>query len=315
MHESIILSVEDDRSVASMLAEMLSGEGYTVIQAFTGEAGIEQALRAPPDLILLDILLPGINGFDVLRRLRNEPKMMHVPVIMVTARRETSDKIQALNLRVNGYLTKPFDNDELLACIRTHIYHAHTALLSPLTGLPGAKQVELAIERHMSASPSWTLLFLDLDHFKALNDGYGFWQGNEIIRLLARIITETIRDLGNMTDFVGHVGGEDFIVLTTPDRLHPICQCILKRFASESRPFYQPEDLSRQGFLAKGRDGEQHLFPLVSLSIAALLSERIPKQTNFAALSVQVAGVKARSKGIPGSCYVIDGDDAVYTLS
>ncbi len=308
-----IMVVEDDQTLAAMLRAVLSGEGYRVVVATNGDEALRIVLQSPPDLLLLDLLLPGKSGMDVLRLLRQDHATMHIPVIMVTARGEVADKVQAFDLRVNDYLTKPFNTDELLARVRAHLHHAQTVFLSPLTQLPGGTQIERAISQRCEARAPWAMLYLDLDHFKALNDFYGFLRGNEMILLLARTVVESVRTSGNPLDFVGHIGGEDFVVITTPDRVHPLCQAIIQRFEAASRHFYRSEDLARGGFVAAGRDGQQRFFHLVSVSIAALLSERLGNALSFEELSLRVASLKAQSKGTPGSCYVIDGEPQTYS--
>jgi CheY-like chemotaxis protein len=312
-----ILVVEDERSLAAMLTALLAGEGYTVVEAYSGEDALNCALQAPPDLMLLDVTLPRMDGFEVLRLLRAEAKTMHVPVIILTGRDALSDKLHAFNiLHVNDYLTKPFNNDELLARVGALVHHAQTMLLSPLTRLPGGVLIERAIEQRFSAGEPWAFVYIDLDHFKALNDGYGFWRGNEMIRMLTRAVLAATAEAGNPQDFIGHIGGEDFVVLTTPDRMHPLCAGIIQHFSTTSQRFYRAEDLARGAFLAVGRDSaEQQLFPLVTVSIAAIPSDRLSTHVTFDELSKRAALIKAQSKAAEGNCYIIDGDDRVYCES
>ncbi len=307
-----ILIVEDDRALADVFAQILSGEGYGITQADTGNKALQRAIHTPPDLVLLDIKLPDIDGYAVLDALRNEPKTMHVPVIMLTALREIANELRAFDLLANDYLTKPCDGDKLLARVRTHLYHTHSSLRSPLTGLPSGRQIERAIERRCSSGDLWALLYLDLDHFKALNDSYGFLLGNKMIRLFTEAVVASVRDHGMPQDFVGHVGGEDFVVLTVPSRVHPLCQAIFRRFNEAIRQFYRKEDLDRGSFWAMGRDGRMDWFPLVTISIAVLRSERMHLPVTFEQISRRAALLKMRSKDVPGNCYIIDGDDRVY---
>ncbi len=308
-----ILVVEDDRSIADLLTTIFTGEQYAVEHASTGEDGLRRALHHPPDLILLDLNLPGMDGFEVLRLLRAEAKTMHVPVVILTARQELGDKLHAFNvLHVNDYLTKPFNNDELLARVRALMHNTQQALLSPLTRLPGGTQIERAIEQRFAAGSPWTFIYIDLDHFKALNDGYGFWRGNEMIRLLTGAVVAATAECGNPADFVGHIGGEDFVVITTPETIHPLCRAIIQRFAESSRHFYRAEDLARGAFLAVGRAGPEQLFPLVTVSIAVIPSTQLKEGVTLDDLSQRAARIKTQSKAAAGNCYIIDGEDEVY---
>ncbi len=308
-----ILVVEDDRSIADLLTAIFTGEQYAVEHARTGEDGLQRALHHPPDLILLDLNLPGMDGFEVLRLLRAEAKTMHVPVVILTARQDLSDKLHAFNdLHVNDYLTKPFNSDELMARVRALMHNTQQALLSPLTRLPGGTQIERAIVQRFAAGAPWTFVYIDLDHFKALNDGYGFWRGNEMIRLLTRSVVAATEACGNPADFVGHIGGEDFVVITTPETIHPLCRDIIRRFAASSRLFYRAEDLARGGFVAVGRAGPEQVFPLVTVSIAVIPSTQLRAGVTLDDLSQRAARIKTQSKAAAGNCYIIDGEDEVY---
>lgn len=307
-----LLVVEDDAQLSEMLATILGFEGYVVISVRSGQAAVQSAMQTPPDLIILDLNLPDISGFQVITSLRTDPKTMHVPVIILSARADMQDKVLAFNQYVNDYLTKPFHSSELLARVRAHMYHAHTPTLSPLTALPGGVMIEYAITKRLAADAEWAFLYLDLDHFKALNDAYGFLRGNEMIQLLTRVIIEEVQQVGNPSDFVGHIGGEDFVVLTTPDRAEPLCQAIIEQFRQESRQFYRADDIARGMFFAKGRDDIPRYFPLVTISIAVLLSSSIDPTVTIDDLSHRAAQVKARSKAVSGNSYVIDGQPPVY---
>lgn len=313
MHETAtILIVEDDSRLSEMLATVIKGEGYVVACAHSGQEAIGQAMQFTPDLIMLDLNLPDISGFEVLRTLRKTPKTMHVPVIILSARSDKYDKLHAFQHLVNDYLTKPFDNDELLARLRTHLYHARNTQRSPLTQLPGGVMIEYAIKQRLETDRPWAFMYLDLDHFKALNDAYGFVRGNEMIQLLTRIISEAVQMLGNLEDFIGHIGGEDFVVLTTPDRAELLCQHIIQNFQHASRRFYRAEDAERGMFFAKGREQVPRYYPLVTISIAVLLSSGGGAEVTLDDLSKHAAQVKARSKAVSGNSYVIDGAEPVY---
>jgi diguanylate cyclase (GGDEF)-like protein len=313
-HAATILVVEDDLTLARMLRDVLGGEGYQVAVAYDGDAALLSAFRAPPDMVLLDIMLPGSDGIAVLRALRADHKTMHIPIIIITARSDVADKVRAFDLFVNDYLTKPFDTGELLARLRAHLHHAHSGLLSPLTLLPSGSQVELAIAQRAQGASPWAIAYLDLDHFKAFNDFYGFLLGNEMIQMLAQIVVECVQGRGNLHDFVGHVGGEDFVVITTPDRVHDVCRAVIIGFEMASRRFYRAEDLARGGFVAVGRNGQQQMFRLVTVSIAVLLPGQMRQGSAPEDLSRRLAALKAQSKDVPFSCYVIEGDGHPYVI-
>jgi diguanylate cyclase (GGDEF)-like protein len=300
-----ILVVEDDPIIGRMLRATLEAEGFNAIVAQSGEDGVASALREVPQLLLLDIMLPGIDGFAVVERLRTNVKTAHIPVMMLSARHDTADKVRAFDIEVDDYLTKPFNSDELLARIRTQLRHVRDNLLSPLTGLPSGLRIERAIVQSLETSCQWSILYLDLDHFKAYNDVYGFIRGNDLIRLFARIAAETVRQCGNDDDFVGHIGGDDFVIITTPDRVDAICRAMLKRWDCESLAQYSPEDAARGALVATDRQNHPQVYSLVSASVGVVTNQHRPV-TSLEEVSRIAAEVKHKAKSLPGSSYYID---------
>jgi diguanylate cyclase (GGDEF)-like protein len=265
-----ILVVEDERVIARLLKESLQIEGFQVVTVLNGEDAVQFALRETPHLIILDLALPGLDGYEVARCLRTHHKTMHIPIIALSSYGELADKVRAFEIGVDDYITKPFQIDELLARIRTQIRRVQQNYLSPLIGLPGGLQVELAIKQKLNSLEPWSILYLDLDNFKAFNDVYGFLTGNDIIRLVGRICQRVVRDFGNACDFVGHIGGDDYVVVTTPDRAGMLCKQISAAYKEESAVYYRPEDLRRGSISGVDRKGRVYQFPLVSLSIGVI---------------------------------------------
>lgn len=300
-----ILVVEDDPVIGRMLRATLEAEGFNAIVAQSGEDGVASALREVPQLLLLDIMLPGIDGFTVVERLRTNVKTAHIPVMMLSARHDTADKVRAFDNEVDDYLTKPFNTDELLARIRTQLRHVRDNLLSPLTGLPAGMRVERAIEQVLEAERKWSILYLDLDHFKAYNDVYGFIRGNDLIRLLSRLATDTVRTHGNEDDFVGHIGGDDFVVITTPDRAKAICDVLLERWPCESMQYYSAEDAERGTLIANDRQDQPQTYDLVSVSIGVVTNER-RAISSLGEVGRIAAQVKHKAKSLPGNRYYVD---------
>jgi diguanylate cyclase (GGDEF)-like protein len=300
-----ILVVEDDPVIGRLLRATLEAEGYLAVVAATGEDGIAYALREVPQLLLLDLTLPGINGLEVVERLRANTKTAHIPVVILSARHDTEIKVRAFDSRADDYLTKPFNTDELMARIRTQLRHVEESLLSPLTRLPSGLRVERAIEQQFFSPGHWSILYVDLDNFKAFNDVYGFLKGNTLIRQLARIAVEVARDIGNVTDFVGHIGGDDFVIITTPDRVDAICVHLTERWDTESRAFYNEDDLRRGGLIAADRQGHLQTFPLVGVSIGVVTNQHRAIST-MEEVSRIAAEVKHKAKAMRGSSYYVD---------
>jgi diguanylate cyclase (GGDEF)-like protein len=299
------LVVEDDPVIVRVLRAILDVEGFAAAVAPTGEQAIEYAMREVPHLLILDLMLPGIDGFEVVRHLKANVKTAHIPIVILTARHDTADKVRAFETRVDDYLTKPFNVEELVARIRTQLRHVQENLLSPLTGLPGGLQVERAIGQKLREGTPWAILYLDLDHFKAYNDVYGFLRGNDLIRLLAHVAGAAVRESGNVADFLGHIGGDDFVIITTPDKVDALCQQLIHRFDNESRQLYTEEDRRHSALVAPDRQGQVRSYPLVGLSIGVVTNLHRPI-TSAEEVSRVAAEVKRKAKEFPGSRYIVD---------
>ena len=256
-----ILVVEDEQLIARLLKETLQSEGYNVVTVLNGEDAVQFALCETPHLIILDLMLPGIDGYEVVRRLHTYPKTIHIPIIVLSSLGEPKDKVSAFETGVDDYITKPFHTDELLARVHAQIRRVQQNFLSPLIGLPGGFQVELAIKYKLNSNEPWSLLYLDLDNFKAFNDAYGFLTGNDMIRLVGRICQRVVRKYGNP---------DDFVVVTTPELAHTICSYICEYYKEESAQLYRADDLGRGSISGVDRKGRSYQFPLVSLSIGVV---------------------------------------------
>lgn len=300
-----ILVVEDDPAIGRLLRATLEAEGFTAVVAPSGEEGISYAMREVPQLLILDIMLPGIDGFAVVDQLRGHAKTAHIPVVMLSAIHNPDAKMRAFASEVDDYLTKPFNTDELIARIRTQLRHVRESLLNPLTGLPSGLRVERAIEHQLKSSTPWSILYLDLDNFKAYNDAYGFLRGNDLIRLLAQVVRESVRNEGNLTDFVGHIGGDDFVVITTPDRVDPLCRTLIARWEEESAAYYSADDQERGTFIAVDRQGQRQEYSLVGISIGIVTNQHRPV-TTMEEVSGIAAEVKRKAKSVRGSSYYVD---------
>lgn len=290
-----ILVIEDERLIITLLEDILEGEGYQTVSILNGEEAVQFALRETPQLIILDIKLPGIDGYEVIRRLREHPKSMHIPIIVLSAYVSSVDKARAFDLGVDSYITKPFDADELLACVRRQLARLQQSSLSPLTRLPGGLQVERAIDYTVNRLEPWSILYLDLDNFKAFNDVYGFLAGNTMIMLVGQICQRVVHDYGNLDDFVGHIGGDDFVVLTTPDRARLLSRHILGRYREESLLLYRAEDRQRGTISGVDRKGRAYQLPLVSLSIG-IVSSQLHYVGNTEEVGTLAAEAKRRAK-------------------
>jgi two-component system cell cycle response regulator len=225
-----ILCIDDDFNNLSLLEAVLAPRGYRIILADCGQAAFEKIAEELPDLILLDVMMPRMSGFEVLEKLRADEKTRAIPVVMITALRDTEDRVKAIEAGCDDFISKPFDKNELLARARSllRIKSLHDKLQSlnellqklsvtdPLTDLYNRRylvdKIQIEIRRMHTSKGACSCLIIDVDHFKQINDKYGHSFGDEVLKYLARSLRESVR----VIDIVARYGGDEFFVLA-PD--------------------------------------------------------------------------------------------------
>jgi diguanylate cyclase (GGDEF)-like protein len=301
-----ILVVEDDRFIARLLQVELDVAGYRVRIANDGATALEMAVKDPPDLALVDVMMPGMDGFELTRRLRDDHRTEGVSIIIVTARGLTADKLEGLTAGADDYIVKPFENEEMLARVRGALRRAkYMRAQSPLTGLPGNLRIEDEIQARVEAGEEFALMYLDLDNFKAYSDRYGFVRGDDALRTTGRIIRDAAKTVGGTEAFVGHIGGDDFVIVTTPELAIPTAHEVIARFDAAAPSLYDPEEAARGFIEAEDRQGQRQRFPLLSISIG--IATTAIRQFGHRAEVVQIATeLKNFAKRTPGSSFAVD---------
>jgi diguanylate cyclase (GGDEF)-like protein len=259
-----------------------------------------------PDLVLLDVMMPKLDGFEVAQRLRRDPRTSASSIIMLTAKALSSDKVLGLSAGADDYIIKPFDPVELLARVKGTLRRAREMrALSPLTGLPGNIRVQEEIRRRVADQSPFALLYADLDHFKAFNDCYGFVRGDRAIQGLAKLIIENVQELAGPEGFVGHVGGDDFIVLIDPDAAAAVAGRICQRFDSLVPSLYDPADVERGGVEVRDRQGTLRTFPLLTISIGVATTAH-RTFSHYAEVVTVATEMKQYAKREPRSSFAVD---------
>jgi diguanylate cyclase (GGDEF)-like protein len=306
LYKEKILVVDDSQTVLAVLRSLLEECNYEVHTLDSGKDVLQNVKNLDPDLILLDIILPDTDGFEVCREIKLSPKTSHIPIIMLTARTETEDKVVGLEKGADDYITKPFEPRELIARVKGAIKRTQEERsANPLTGLPGNILIQKKIKQRISAQDKFAVLFVDLDNFKSFNDVYGFLKGDLVIRMVGEILIEVIDKDGNPSDFVGHIGGDDFIVVTTPDKVDLICKHVITKFDSQIYLYYREEDSKKGYIVAVDRQGKMHKVPIMTISIGVVTNDR-RKLTSLGMVSEIGAEVKNYAKQKPESNYFID---------
>jgi len=300
-----ILVIDDSPFFRGQLKLSLSKE-YDVVEAGTGADGLEMVKREKPDLVLLDVVMPDYSGFEICRILRESESNNLMPIIMITSQDAQEDILVGLELGADDYVKKPFNERELLSRIRNIFRRIdRNRNANPLTGLSGNLEIQREMQSRISKGLSFGVVYVDLDNFKAYNDVYGFSNGDRIIILTADIIRDQVVLWGNPDDFVGHIGGDDFIMITTPDKTVSISEQVIEEFDEKVLNFYNEEDRNRGCITTKNRKGETDTFPLMSISLAIVTNER--RELNSAVEIGDIAAdVKKKLKTMAGSNYFID---------
>ena len=301
-----ILIADDEKSVRQLLELVLQSQGYQVITARNGDHLVRLAQEHIPDLVLVDLMMPGLDGYEAIRQLRNDTRTAHIPMIILTARSAPDDVVTGFETGADDYVTKPFNIPELLARIKGQLRRAaQPSVRNPLSGLPGNVLIGEEIKFRLRRGEPFALLYVDMDNFKAFNDTYGFSRGDRVIKLLAEVIIESVAREGNSSDFVGHIGGDDFALLTTPDRIDLLCSTIITAFDFGIRTLYDAADLDRGFLQGIDRHGIARQFPIVSISIGGV-TNRTTRYSDHEEITRVAATMKHFAKQRPGSSYAID---------
>ncbi|MCM8799705.1 MAG: response regulator [Candidatus Omnitrophica bacterium] len=301
-----ILIADDDPDIRDILKIILSEENYEVIEASDGEEALKLIKTKSPDLVLLDYKMPKLDGFQVCKEIKQDLLLQHLPIIVVTGKGELEDKLQGIGAGADDYIVKPFEPKELLARIRMVLRRTERDLeANPLTRLPGNVSILNELSKRLEKKTVFSVCYLDLDKFKAYNDKYGFEHGDEVIRETARLLIKVVKEFGNPDDFIGHIGGDDFVIITSPSVVDIICQNIIEAFERISPNFYNEEDRKKGYIITKDRKGNEEKVPLLSISIGVVSNEH-RRIEHVAQIGEIGAELKNLAKRLERSNYVKD---------
>lgn len=270
MGKARLLVVEDDFDIANMLHIYFTGQGYQVDIAPRGSEALEKTRQNLPHLIILDIMLPDVDGFEVCRVLRTNSRTSHVPIIFLTQKDERSDKLQGLELGADDYITKPFDIEELKLRVQRAITRAEQqSLTDPHSGLPSGRLIEEQL-RTIIHQQGWALTDIRLKHYQPFREIYGFVAGDDVLRFTAMLMSEVVDDVGSPNDFIGHAGGDNFIIISTEEAIPAINRTLKSRFSEEVLTHYNFMD-REQGYINTVDDnGNKKEAPLMNMSIGTV---------------------------------------------
>ena len=301
-----VLIADDQTILLALMKEMLEKAGFDVTTASDGNEALELIHKTMPDIIVLDYDMPGRDGFAVTILLKADALFASVPIILLTAISDKQIKLKGLSLGVDDYLIKPVDADELVARIRMILRRTRQVLdANPLTRLPGNPSIQARIEREIARGVPFAVLYVDLNQFKSFNDAYGFEAGDKVIRATANILVSHTRQSDREAGFIGHIGGDDFIVVTSFDQAESLAQRIIADFDAITPSFYNAVDRERGYIISTDRLGKVQQFSFLSVAIG-VVHNKTRKLSSLAQISQIGSELKHLAKQNIKSSYVMD---------
>jgi PleD family two-component response regulator len=299
-----ILVVDDEPHIRQILKFTLEKAEYQVFTAADGFDALEKMTEVKPNLVLLDVMMPRMDGFEVCRKMREDFVLSQIPVIMLTAKGDLNEKVRGLEGGANDYLVKPYSNDELLLRVRNVLeWNIKQKEANPLTGLPGNTAIERELARRIKLKKPYAFLYVDIDNFKGFNDYYGYQKGDDIIEFLAGVLTKTIEKLGDRDDFIGHIGGDDFVMISSPSRAEFMAKYVIDEFDKGALLLLHEDDVKRGYLEVRDRQGELKRIPVMSVTMALVMSTDNNIQ-HFAEINDIATSLKEYGKRIKGSVVV-----------
>lgn len=265
---SRILLVDDDVDLAELIKTKLAAEGHDVFTIHTGEGAFEKAKEVRPESLILDIMLPGVNGYQICRRIRKDPELYKIGILILTALGEEPEVQHGLEQGADDFLAKPFKLDHLmekLAGLKS--LQEAVARPSPITNLPGTEAIKREINHRLARGTAIAACYIDVVGFKAYCAAYGQQGQKRALEYLAQLLTRLTHHLGVYESFVAHLGGEHFVVLLNMEDYERFCSSLMQTFDTTVHQLYSAKDVQRGHIVALDKQGKEQRYPLMALSI------------------------------------------------
>ena len=300
-----IYIIDDDETSVLVFRELFKNDTEYKFISVKSEQ-IDVALRNIPTIIIINEDAIDVDTVELCKKIRNDDDNSITPVIVVSSNSDKEHRIEILKESVEYYIKKPVNAQYLYYTIKNlGRLLSINRRISPLTGLPGNVQIHAELKKRISNRENFSVLYLDLDNFKAYNDVYGFLKGDEIIKYTADTIVRCVHDYIHEGAFVGHIGGDDFIAIVPILNCDEICKNIIASFDAHVTKFFTEEDVEKGYIEVANRKGIIEQFPLTSISIGVVEAD-VGRFANMLEIGEVGAQVKHNAKAVMGSSYFID---------
>jgi PleD family two-component response regulator len=300
MPKQKILIVEDAPDIAGLLQIFFTSKNYEAFVASRGSVALEMCRQKMPDLVLLDVMLPDMDGYAICQALRTNLRTSHIPIIFLTAKGEKEDKIQGFQLGADDYMVKPFDIEELHMRVERALQRASFLnLTNPTTGLPGSKLIEEQLKRILTRH-DWALASIGLFFFTPFTEAYGFVAGDNALRFVALFLNEAINERGSPEDFIGHIGGSDFIMTCRPDHIRAVCEHLMSKFDERIGTLYDYKDRKAGYIVVQNDTGQDVQVPLMGLVIGVIDGAK-RTFSDIRELSEAASEIRQQARKLPGT--------------
>ncbi|MFA5093764.1 MAG: diguanylate cyclase [Candidatus Omnitrophota bacterium] len=302
-----ILIISSDKSLRDVLTFCLDGWGYEVFLHDSPLHDIHPIKKISPDVIVVDVHSASKAHLEICRMLKDDFVTAFIPVITLINKRQLRTQLLNLKQGVDDYLIKPPDPLDLRVRVEMAARRSqYSFYASPLTGLPGGRIIEEAVVERLKKDVSFSFCYLDIDNFKSFNDVYGYHKGDRAIMQTAYVLYTTIKKFGNSEDFIGHIGGDDFMFITSPDRYKEVCHNLILSF-DRIMPFHYNSDDRKQGFIyAKDRTHKMSKINIMSISLAVVNRHSHSDINKMVQINERLAEIKRYLKDLAGSKFMED---------
>lgn len=301
-----VLIADDQTELLILMKETVEAAGFEVFIASDGAEALRVIFEEHPDIAVLDYSMPVKDGLLVAQDMKDNPLFAHIPIIICTAVSEKKTKLQGLGMGIDDYLIKPVDTDELIARIRMILKRNKQVLdTNPLSKLPGNPSIQARVESELQKGGPFAVLYLDLNNFKAYNDIYGFEAGDRVLKATANLVAKLTIHNENTRDFIGHIGGDDFIIVTDFERAEELAGRVVSAFDEIAPSFYGKEDRGRGYIVSTDRQGNIKKFPFLSIAIG-IVHNTLRPLLSFAHVSNIGSELKKAAKSRGKSAYIVD---------